>query len=131
MSTPINELESDLQSDVESEGERDLESELENINDQLDTTTIALSGAPSNHNYKKIASKEPVLSLMIPNILFSLWRRRREIEERLMQEKSTLTGMANASLNKIIKLNTCASDLAKRMPSFSRELQKGCRKAQI
>ena len=133
MSTPIDELESDLQSNVESEGERDLESELkgelESINEQLDTTTIALSGAPSNHNYKKIASKEPVLSLMIPNSLFSLWRRRREIEERLMQEKSTLTEMANASLNKIIKLNTCASDLETRLQNECRRFQGNYRKA--
>ena len=56
-----------------------------------------------------MASKETILALIIPNSLFSLWKRR-EIDESLMQEKSKLTEKANASfsLGKIVRLNTCA-----------------------
>ena len=75
----------------------------------MDITTITLSGASSNqHDYKKMASKETILALIIPNSLFSLWKRR-EIDESLMQEKS-LAEKANASfsLGKIVRLNMCA-----------------------
>ena len=74
----------------------------------MDITTITLSGASSNqHDYKKMASKETILALIIPNSLFSLWKRR-EIDELLMQEKSKLAEKANASfsLGKIVRLNT-------------------------
>ena len=61
----------------------------------MDITTITLSGAASNrHDYKKMASKETILALIIPNSLFSLWKRR-EIDESLMQEKSKLAEKAN------------------------------------
>ena len=129
MSTPIEELQSDVEDEVEKDLESKLKGELESINEKLNTTTITLSGATSNHNYKKIAGKEPVLSLMIPNSLFSLWKQRREIEERLLQDKSTLTEMANASLNKIIKLNTCASDLETRLQNELSRFQANYRKA--
>ena len=133
MSTPIEEVYSDLQSDMKDEVERDMEKELkgklESINEKLATTTITLSGATSNHNYKKIAGKEPVLSSMIPNSLFSLWKQKREIEEGLMQDKSTMTEMANASLNKIIKLNTSASDLEARLQNESSRFQANYEKA--
>ena len=118
-----SDLESEMQSEMESEVERDLESklksELESINEKLATIAITLTGASSNRNYKKIASQEPVIALLIPNSLFGLWKRRTEIEESLMQEKSKLTEMANASL-KIIKLDTCVSDLENRLQNESR-----------
>ena len=80
-------LESEAEGDLKSEAERDLESELKSklkdINRKMDITAITLSGASSNHNHKKMASKEPILALIIPNSLFSLWKRRREIEESL------------------------------------------------
>ena len=60
------------------------------------TATVTLSGASSSHNYKKMVSKEPVVVLMIPNSLFSLWKQRREIEESLLRQKTKLTMMVNA-----------------------------------
>ena len=119
MSTSIEEAERDLQSNLEGEEERDLESELKSelecIKEKLLATTITLSGARSNNNFKKMASKQPILSLMVPNSLFSLWKRRRDIEERLLQKKSSLTEMANVGLNKVIKLDTDADDLEARL----------------
>ena len=88
MSTSIEEV--DLQSDLEAEEERDLESELkielECIQEKLLATAITLSGARSNNNFKKMASKEPIVSLKIPNSLFSLWKKRRDIEEGVSQK---------------------------------------------
>ena len=73
-------LESEAEGDLESKAERDLKSELKNelkdINRKMNITTITYSVASSNHHYKKMASKEPILALII------------EIEESLMQEKS-------------------------------------------
>ena len=119
LAMPTSTEEVDLQSELEDEEERDLEnelkSELECIKEKLLATKIALSGARSNNNFKKMASKEPILSLMIPNNLFSLWKKRRDIEERLLQKKSSLTEMANVSLNKVIKLDTDADDLEARL----------------
>ena len=89
--------------------ESELKSELQDFNKKLDITTITLSGAASNrHDDKKMASKETILALIIPNSLFNLWKRRREIEESLKQEKSRLAEKANASfsLGKIVRLNT-------------------------
>ena len=133
---PTSTEEVDLQSELEDEEERDLEnelkSELECIKEKLLATKIALSGARSNNNFKKMASKEPILSLMIPNSLFSLWKKRRDIEERLLQKKSSLTEMANVSLNKVIKLDTDADYLEARLQNECyRFLAKGCRKAKI
>ena len=92
----------------------------------MDITTITLSGASSNqHDYKKMASKETILALIIPNSLFSLWKRR-EIDESLMQEKSKLAEKANASfsLSKIVRLNTCAcSKFRTRLQSESHHFQ--------
>lgn len=61
--------------ELENEAERDLEcqlkSKLENINKKLHTITVILSGASSREN--KIATKDKVLTLIIPNSLLSLW----------------------------------------------------------
>ena len=114
MSTLIEEVERDLQSDLEGEEERDLESELKSklecIKEKLLATTIALSGARSNNNFKKTANKQPILSLMVPNSLFSLWKRG-DIEKRLCK-KSSLTEMADV---KVIKLDMDADDLEARL----------------
>ena len=112
-----------MKSEVERDLESELKSKLKDISRKMDITEITLSGASSNHNYKKMASKEPIPALIILNSLFSLWKRRREIEESLKQEKSKLAEMANASLHKIVRLNTCASDLVTRLQSESCRFQ--------
>jgi len=132
-SQPERDLESEPERDLESEPKRDLESELkselESINKKLETITITLTSPASNRNHKKIASKEPVVALLTPNNLFSLWQRQRQLEDALMEEKSKFIEMANASLNKIIWLNKCATDLEVRLQNEASRFQAKCKKA--
>ena len=106
------------------------ETEADRLNKQLDAIKkqlneeikITVSGAASNHNYKKFPESgpsHPILSLNIPNSLFLLWSKRNKIESKLgVAETPLINSLSTESrMGNFMNLNTASTTLVERLRS--------------
>ena len=109
--------------------EEEKETEADRLNKQLDAIKkqlneeikITVSGAASNHNYKKYPESGlsyPILSLNIPNSLFLLWSKRNKIESKLgVAETPLINSLSTESMGNFMSLNTTSTTLIQRLRS--------------
>ena len=91
-----------------------LKKDLTTTNKELKETKITLESPMTNANYSKMKEKNPVKSLVIPNKLFLLWKRRRTVEGKLGQKLSEYAEMVNESLHGTT-LNASVATLRKKL----------------
>jgi len=107
-----------------------IEEELESINIKIKDTRIALGDASRNSHWNTIPSQDAVVAAMlVPNSLYCLWQRRREIESQLDKEITAFSAMANLSLSTAIKLNVSSAGLENRLQNEASRFRSKYKKA--
>ena len=91
------------------------EQELDCVNSKLEDTRITLGDALNNLHYSRMS--DSVVALHIPNSLFWLWQKKRELERKLKKEITGFSAMATISLTNAIKLNISSFGLETRLQS--------------
>ena len=115
---------------IDSDIRMTIEEELESINIKIKDTRIALGDASSNSHWKTIPSQDAVVAAMlVPNSLYCLWQRRREIESQLGEQITAFSAMANLSLSNVIKLNISSDGLENRLQNEASRFRNKYKKA--
>ena len=103
--------------------------ELDSLKEEMKEMNITHRSPTTSINYVKIvrSGKTPIYSLVIPNKLFLLWQKHRELQNQLGQQPSKLVALASHSVHGItLKLD--ASALEKRLQNESSRFQANYKK---
>ena len=102
--------------------------QLDSLKEEIKETNATLTSPKSNINYIKLSKgKAPIYSLMIPNKLFPLWQKYRELQGQIGQQPSSFIALATYSVHGI-SLKADAEALEKRLQSESSRFRANYRK---
>ena len=102
--------------------------QLDSLKEEIMNTNATLTSPKSNINYVKLnKGKTPIYSLMIPNKLFLLWQKHRELQGQIGQQPSSFIALATHSVHGI-SLKADSEALEKRLQSESSRFRANYRK---